>query len=760
MATTSASLAGSSIDVAGVRVEELLAASKSADVYLASYESDDSLIVVKVLKTLVRNDDDRYRRLNRVWSLMRQMSHPNVVKTYEHQATPERCYTIMEYLPGGTLHDRMNQGIRVQPLIKVVKDIARALDYVHQLGLIHCDVKPENILFRANGTAVLADFGIAQLASEAATPTRGARIWGTPEYASPEQIAGRALDARSDLYSLGVVLYRVLTGGTPYTATDPLSIGLKQLQDPIPRLPAYLNEFQTIMDKALAKRPEQRFASGAELVQALDEIRGDLSVEGATFKSDPISTREIERLTDDVFSTQRDPVRQERRTRKRQSRRLRTSLLSLLFLVSVGAGVYYAYTNDLLPTERMLAELGIGEDPVVARAWAEAQSIRQDPNQGLSAIVAAHRRVLELDAGHAPALEGVATLASEWKANIDAALNAGNLEQAEARLNEARAVFPDDADWLLLDTRLQNRYRAERLMVSTEALLTSHGMSDQPSAAAAIQSYQEVLRLAPGHDRAKLALENIAVHYARLASEAAEEGRVSEAIGLLERAASADQTLAALDDVRTSISQATNTQAAIEELLQQAASYRAADQLIAPVGENAAEFYHRVLATDPDNVIAQQGLDEVAAQVSASATALLGSGDLGAVDILVNQASTAGLSEDKVEEIRGRLRQERNRQTVIVTNLEAARALMEQGYLTAPASNNAVARLREVQRVDSNNEEARTLLRECAQRLADVAGQAHRYGLRDEARQYLALALTITPQVAEWVELQQRWETE
>jgi tetratricopeptide (TPR) repeat protein len=219
-------------------------------------------------------------------------------------------------------------------------------------------------------------------------------------------------------------------------------------------------------------------------------------------------------------------------------------------------------------------------------------------------------------------------------------------------------------------------------------------------------------------------------------------------------------TEAALDDVRKLISQATTSQSAIAELLQQARRLRAENQLILPAGANAAELYHRVLATDPDNVIAVQGLNEITSQVAATADGLLAQGQLGQVDSLISQATAAGLNADNINELRRRLDIERSRQENILENLQAATVLFEQGFVTAPPEDNAVARLRAIQQIDPGNPQANLLLRQSAERLVAVARDAYQYGMKPQAKQYLDLALTITPEVEEWVSLRDSWESE
>ncbi|MEM9622819.1 MAG: protein kinase [Pseudomonadota bacterium] len=739
--------------IPGYIIEQPLAETAEATLYRGVESETNRRIAIKVVK---RVDEDGTAHEASVLSAIPE--NRNIIELLDHGTCDGGAYVVMEYLPHGGLQEKLSEGMHLQALIKVVKDVARALDIVHSSGFVHCDIKPENILFRGNGTAVLADFGIAQPLNSSCKSVNGT-VRGTPEYMSPEQAAGRHVDGRADFYSLGVLMYHALVGRLPYLADNPIELGIKHLQEPIPRLPTYLNNFQEVLDRCMAKRQEQRLSSGSVLVELLDAIRVNTPALASVIRTEPISTREIFEAGGELLATQRDPIRMERQNqRQNQARRVRAGLLVTLFLSAVGAGIFYGYQNKLISPQLVLSKLGLGEDPVVQAAWGEAQSLHQDPNQGLATIVAAYRRILVIEPDHIPAQQAVASLAKEWMDIIDEALLQGNLQTATTRLSEASAVFPNDVGWVQLSTRLQNRERAERILVSTEGLLTSHGLSDVPSATAAIQAYQEVLRLAPGHPQAEQALAEMAVHYANLATRAAADGQVNDAISLLERATAADSSLAMLDDVRLLISQATTTQATIDEILQQARRYRADNRLITPAGENAAELYHRVLATDPDNIIAGQALDELAAQITANADQLLAANQLVAVENLMNQAAAAGMSAEFVNSIRGRLDAQRTRQLEIAELLSKARQLMTVGLLTAPASDNAVTHLREVQQLDPGNATAELLLQECAQRLAAVAEEAFEFGFVQSAEQYLDLALTITPEVPEWVTLRDSWE--
>lgn len=750
------------IDIPGIKIDKQLGIGGMARVFLASQTQFGRRVAVKFVSPPSPDDAPLRERFLAEARINAQLTHTNIVQVYDFGTTGAGLYLVMEYLPGGDLTSRLRGGLHIEALLEVIKDMGRALDFAHSRGIIHRDIKPENILFRDDHTAVLTDFGIAQVVSHDNTPAgRPGTVVGTPEYMSPEQAAGRTLDGRSDLYSLGIVLYRMLTGDVPFNADTAVAVGVKHLQDPIPRLPNYLTGFQGIIDTALAKRPEHRYRSGKELAKALDGVRSSAAMPQVTINTQAITTQEILAVGRDLLSTQRDPGRLERHaTRNRKRKTLRNGLTAMVFIGGLTAAGYYAADQGYVVVDDIAQRLGIDETPELTAAWSEAQSLRQDPNQGLAAIVASYQRVLLLDDSHEGAITAVADLAMDWKGIINDALDGGNVDLAATRLSEAELSFPQDPDLTDLSIRVQNLQRAERLYQTTSALLASEGISNLSAATSAILTYQDVLRLAPGHDGAAVALNELAINYAQLAGIALANGDVNEAMNMLERATAADDSLAELENVRLLITQATESRAAIDDMLQQARRFRADNQLILPGGENAAELYHRVLATDPANAVAEQGLDEITAQVLANANELLSTSNIEQVEILASQAAIVGLASDAVNDLRKRIDAEKARLSSVALVMADALALMQQGFLTTPANANAVTRLRELQQLDPGNMRADELLKACADRLKMVATEAYQFGLLGAAKQYLDLALAITPDVGSWVALRESWEAE
>jgi len=321
-------------------------------------------------------------------------------------------------------------------------------------------------------------------------------------------------------------------------------------------------------------------------------------------------------------------------------------------------------------------------------------------------------------------------------------------------------VFPKDTELTVLFERLSDRRRADVLLQSTQALIASRSMSHEPSATAAMQAYQEVLQLHPGNSEAKAQLDMIAGFYARLAETAVLEGDLSGAMENLGRAVTANPHFNLIEGARIKINQFALLQAEIDAMLSEASAYRAASALVDPIEANAAEIYHRVLATDPGNVIASQGLAEVAEQVLAQFDHFLSAGDLRRSEKIIDRSVAVGLGDSPVDEMRFRLESEVQRLDTVADLLSLATELFDEGYFTDPVEANVVVKLREVIRLDPGNERAIFLLTRTAERLANVAIEAFEYGLTTQARHYLDLALTVTPDADEWRRLRDMWATE
>lgn len=249
-----------------------------ATVYLAVDQRLQREVAFKVLHGIDALDETFQARFQQEALATARLEHPNIIHIYDYGHEGNLTYMVMEYCPNGTLSDvlarSMQQGRLLAPdeVVAIVSQIALALEFAHRNGIIHRDVKPSNILFARDGRPVLADLGIAK-AMEGPKLTQTMAAIGTPEYMSPEQGRGDIIDFRSDLYSLGVVLYEMLAGQPPYRASTPWGVIQKQIAEPLPPLrqrnPQIAPALAAATEKALAKNPAERYQSGQQMADAL-----------------------------------------------------------------------------------------------------------------------------------------------------------------------------------------------------------------------------------------------------------------------------------------------------------------------------------------------------------------------------------------------------------------------------------------------------------------------------------------------------------
>ncbi len=265
-----------SLEIPGYKILRILGRGGMAKVYLAIQDVFEREVALKIMSKALAEDSNFAQRFFREAKIVSKLVHPNIVTVHDVGMHEGACFLSMEYIDGQDLK-HVVFGLNIRQKIRTIYDIAKALDYAGSKGYIHRDIKPENIMFHSSdGRAVLMDFGIARAAESDTQVTQAGTAIGTPHYMSPEQAKGKVVDHRSDIYSLGVVLYYILAGHVPFDAESAVGIGIKHITEPIPRLPALYESLQPIVNRMMAKNVDKRYQSAKELMADLDHL--DLDV--------------------------------------------------------------------------------------------------------------------------------------------------------------------------------------------------------------------------------------------------------------------------------------------------------------------------------------------------------------------------------------------------------------------------------------------------------------------------------------------------
>ncbi len=260
--------------IAGYRISRRIGAGGAAQIYLAERESDGREVVIKLLDPRLHQDQAFRQQFARDYAILRRIAHHHVVAIFYQTVNERFGYIIMEHLPAGDLLSRIGvQGMSTDAAMLFLAQIARALDATHRAGLVHRALKPQNILFRNDLQLVLVDFGLARDVVTNARGTQRGTSFGMPFYMSPEQCIGAAHDERGDLYSLGAVFFHMLTGRPPYVADDAADLAFQHVHGTLARLPPKLAGYQPLVNRLLAKKPEHRPASAAQLLSDIKQSK-------------------------------------------------------------------------------------------------------------------------------------------------------------------------------------------------------------------------------------------------------------------------------------------------------------------------------------------------------------------------------------------------------------------------------------------------------------------------------------------------------
>jgi len=257
---------GARIQIPGIKVLRLIGEGGMSRVYLASRDGDDVPLVVKILRSEVTGDKKALERFIEEYNLVVGIKSRHVAQIHGHGLSGDLAYLVMEFFDGGDLNKRLDgRPLPPDECLKIFRELMFALGDIHEQGILHRDLKPQNLMFRADGSLAILDFGIAKHV-DAIDRTGHGEVLGTPRYMSPEQVRGSALDLRTDIYSAGVLLFQMLSGSHLFDGETAVEVALHHLNTQPPDLPENLSDYQRLMDKLIEKDRDARFRNADEVI--------------------------------------------------------------------------------------------------------------------------------------------------------------------------------------------------------------------------------------------------------------------------------------------------------------------------------------------------------------------------------------------------------------------------------------------------------------------------------------------------------------
>ncbi|MEH6589827.1 MAG: protein kinase [Halioglobus sp.] len=713
-------------EITGYELYELLGRGGMATVYRALHLNLDREVAIKVMDTSLNADESFSERFIREARISAQLVHPHILQIYDVNSYDTLNYISMELLEGGDLADIIRGDMKQSSIYMVTEQMTEALDYAAAKGYVHRDIKPSNIMLRDANDYVLADFGIAKAANSGTQMTQTGLMVGTPSYMSPEQAKGIEVDGRSDLYSLAVLCYEMLTKELPYDSDSAVSTAVKHLTEDIPTLPEHLAPYQPFLDKALAKNADDRYQSGREMYRGFCEVRNQFDEDAvltagkepkektrtggsgldenrtsiadshtsigwndSTMVSSPRGSSRPYKLSD---TSPREPLISGIRSRQAQGRRpgrpmgsTGFRLFSVVIIVGAAAFGGYKYWQGQEATSA-------GDLRSMTSELAKAYNALNEEN--LQRAATAFNKVLQIDSGHAAARQGMDEVETQYVNGIEAALAENDLIRANQMITDYSLMFPtsNNVERFQLSIR-QSREDSQLQSVQLERVAILLENAEVALAGGRLFEPENDSAYAYLRQARELEGNNMAVNegFHRLMDQAL--AAVSDLIdrvdfvtarGLLDQVRAIDEGYPALQDIEVEIGRAEQA-----ELLRQErwANYSedkkqtiierlaVAEDLLAKglltsaeqttPGENAYDYFLAVLELDPENESALRGPGRVARAYMAMAEQAVAANDFERAELLLQSASVAA------PDYKG-LMQQRNR-------LDAARVLYAEG---------------------------------------------------------------------------------
>ncbi len=668
---TTASHVASVVNIPGYEIKDLLGRGGMAMVYLAVQKSIGRKVALKVLSP-DHTDETFSERFLREARIASQLSHPNIITIYDAGIYNGIHYMSMEYIKGKNFNEARDLLNRKQKVI-IIKQIADALDFAAKKGFVHRDIKPENILLHHDGRAILTDFGIARTNDVSKGLTETGKILGTPYFMSPEQTKGLQIDHRTDIYSLGVVLFQALAGYVPYDGPSLVAICIKHLSDPIPQLPKGLEIFQPIINICLSKKPEHRYQQASELVNALNKITNAeldaIDAKAAAFKKAG-QAHHAETMVEQQINTPESapPPKQQAVSRavktpsKAYKRKDTPSLIAdsddfknlnrrksrlLIFLLIVLFSIGYYKKSELLDIWKQKAEPFVKKHlpPEIKQYLYATKDLPKKPDKpktpGLTAEQLEEKKIQQLKSslnkipGNAIALteiynkkltenpnntiiQAAISELKQWYLNrLSNLIIKKDFISANKTINEIESLYPEmreDTDFITLKKKLTLSAINEPHLQKSRVYFAVNALNE-PEGANALAELKIVLNNEPTNTEALQGINRIATHFRDKAKNEIQTKAYFKALNSVNSGLQAVHNDPELLQLQEKIKGLIKNKSQTSALLIEAERKRQDGLLTRPAGNSAYDLYKTILTIDSDNTQAQNGLLKIQKQI-------------------------------------------------------------------------------------------------------------------------------------------------
>ncbi|MGR9089227.1 MAG: serine/threonine-protein kinase [Gammaproteobacteria bacterium] len=461
------------MEIPGYEIERCIGQGGMASAYLARQTSLDRKVVLKILDTSITGSQVTIERFLNEGRIVASLHHPHIITTYDIGQAGTDVFISMEFVDGGDLKQRLKrEPMQPAEVVDLIAKIGSSLAAAHAKGIVHRDVKPGNILFRADGTPLLSDFGIAKRLTGDADLTSTGMFVGSPNYMAPEQSDTGPVDGRADIYALGVIFYEMLTGRKPYPSESVIDIILKHKKDPVPELPPGLEEYQELLNLMMAKDRNDRFRDAKSLIHYIDQLRARMP--GVSVDPLPGAAGSDETVTFDQVSAA--SVRRVTLEDEPGKGRLRALLAGIALLCAVAYGVLMLVERRMKSVEvPRVAPLSTTierietESPPGAPAIGDANPVEREKVTGALTWLGTHSlneyrltappqdnayyyfaRLLQMDPDSETARQGLAEISARYALLTEREIAEGNYERARSYVSIGLQVDPSNEALLVL----------------------------------------------------------------------------------------------------------------------------------------------------------------------------------------------------------------------------------------------------------------------------------------------------------------------